>query len=172
VPRHGGFQSDWPRHYLNPRWNSATKIVELRECLPRLEARGDPVDYLDHIRPTWRNELPFDIECEDIRSMVEQIVRVRNDGAAALDVGRILVRLTDNWHSRACQGSVLVLQPVAVVLSKSGLQRCQLALDIFSPVVRPGHQEYAISGIFKQLCYGVRSDSKNKEYRGPVACRS
>ena len=64
---------------------------------------------------------------------------------------------------------VSALQPVAVVLSKSGLQRCQLALDIFSLVVRPRHQEYAVTSIFKRLRYGVRGDAKNKEYRGPVA---
>lgn len=89
---------------FDPAVDLCDKIVELRTLLPPLEVRGDPVDYLDQNRPGWRGELPFDVECEDIRSMVEQIVRVRDDGAAALDVGRHLIRAGDEWRARASLG--------------------------------------------------------------------
>lgn len=87
-----------------PATELCKSIVDLRASLPPLEARGDPVDYLDVNRPHWRNELPFDIECEDVRSMVEQMVRMREDGAAALDVSRYLVRSGKDWVGRASLG--------------------------------------------------------------------
>lgn len=89
---------------FDPAIDLCDKIVELRAHLPPPEARGDPVDYLDQNRPGWRGELPFDVECEDIRSMVEEIVRLRDDGAAALDVARHLIRAGDEWRARASLG--------------------------------------------------------------------
>lgn len=89
---------------FEPATEFCEKIVELRACLPSRETRGDPVDYLDKNRPTWRDELPFDVECEDIRSLVEEIVRLRADGAAALDISRHLVRAGDDWCPRASLG--------------------------------------------------------------------
>ena len=89
---------------FDPAIELCDKIVELRRSLPPPNARGDPVDYLDQNRPRWRDELPFDIECEDIRSMVEEIVRIRDDGAAALDVNRHLVRIGEEWQARASLG--------------------------------------------------------------------
>lgn len=86
---------------VDPAIELCDKIVELRRSLPPPDARGDPVDYLDQNRIGWRDELPFDVECEDIRSMVEQIVRTRDDGAAALDVNRHLVRSEGGWQARA-----------------------------------------------------------------------
>jgi hypothetical protein len=89
---------------FEPAIDLCDKIVEMRASLPPPETRGDPVDYLDQNRPGWRDELPFDVECEDIRSMVEQIVRLRADGASALDVNRHLVRVGDDWRAHAVLG--------------------------------------------------------------------
>jgi hypothetical protein len=89
---------------FDPAVDLCDKIIDLRASLPPTEARGDPVDYLDQNRLGWRDQLPFDVECEDIRSMVEQIVRLRDDGAAALDVSRHLVRADDEWQARASLG--------------------------------------------------------------------
>ncbi|HLG82488.1 MAG TPA: STY4851/ECs_5259 family protein [Bradyrhizobium sp.] len=90
---------------FEPATELCDKIVELRACLPPPGVRGDPVDYLDQKRSNWRNELPFDVECEDIRTMVEEIVRLREDGAAALDVVRTLFLCDDGeWCPRASLG--------------------------------------------------------------------
>lgn len=98
--------SDRLAHALfEPATELCEKIVELRACLPAQQERGsDPVDYLDQTRPNWRNELPFDVECEDIRTMVEEIVRLREDPGTALDVVRTLVLSDDGWHPRASLG--------------------------------------------------------------------
>ncbi|WP_157384579.1 STY4851/ECs_5259 family protein [Nitratireductor soli] len=89
---------------FGPAIEFCENIVALRASLPPPDARGDPVDYLDQNRPGWRAELPFDVEYEDIRSMVDQVVRLRDDGDAALDVGRHLVRVGDEWRARASLG--------------------------------------------------------------------
>ncbi|MEY9360920.1 hypothetical protein ABH994_003641 [Bradyrhizobium yuanmingense] len=90
---------------FEPATELCEKIVELRACLPAQHERGgDPVDYLDQTRPNWRHELPFDVESEDLRSMVEEIVRLREDPGAALDVIRTLVLSDDGWHPRASLG--------------------------------------------------------------------
>ncbi len=90
---------------FEPATELCEKIVELRVCLPAQQERGsDPVDYLDQTRPNWRHELPFDVEGEDIRTMVEEIVRLREDPGAALDVIRNLVLSDDGWHPRASLG--------------------------------------------------------------------
>lgn len=89
---------------FDPAVDLCDKIVELRRLLPPVEARDDPVEYLDQHRHGWRGELPFDVEGEDIRAMVEQIVRTRADGAAALDVTRHLLRTEEGWQPRATLG--------------------------------------------------------------------
>ncbi|MDR3571046.1 MAG: STY4851/ECs_5259 family protein, partial [Candidatus Pacebacteria bacterium] len=86
---------------FEPAIELCEKIIELRRSLPPANERGDPVDYLDQNRPCWRDELPFDIECEDIRSMVEQIVRIRDEVATALGINRNLFRIADEWRARA-----------------------------------------------------------------------
>ena len=92
------------RALFEPAVDLCNTIVELRRSLPPPDVLGDPVDYLDQNRPGWRDELPFDVECEDIRSMVEQIVRTRDDGASALDVNRHLVRVGEEWRAQASLG--------------------------------------------------------------------
>lgn len=89
---------------FEPAVDLCEKIVELRRSLPPSDDRADPVDYLDQNRPNWRDELPFDVESEDIRSMVEQIVRIRDQASAALDVKRHLVRIGKEWQARAALG--------------------------------------------------------------------
>lgn len=77
-------------------------IVDLRASLPA-EARGtDPVAHLDACRPGWRDALRFDVEQEDVRTLVDRMVRLREAGGAALDVERSLVRDDDGeWTARA-----------------------------------------------------------------------
>ena len=89
---------------FEPAIDLCDKIVELRRLLPPMEIHSDPVQFLDQHRHGWREELPFDVECEDIRAMVEQIVRTRADGAAALDVTRHLLRTEEGWQPRAALG--------------------------------------------------------------------
>lgn len=67
------------------------KLVELRALLPT-NSSGDPVGTLDKTRSSWRSELPFDMESGDMRAMVEQIVRVRDEATAALGTKRYLSR--------------------------------------------------------------------------------
>ncbi|AQR74191.1 hypothetical protein BXU08_11485 [Sphingomonas sp. LM7] len=46
--------------------------------------------------------MPFDVEQEDVRTLVERMVRLRETGGAALDVERTLVRTGDGeWTARA-----------------------------------------------------------------------
>jgi hypothetical protein len=110
---------------FEPAIELCEKIVELRALLELPESRDDPVGYLDQIRPGWRNELPFDVECEDIRAMVEQIVRIRAEGTVALDVHRYFVRSGDKWQARASLGlfgriDVRRLPPLVVAAVESG----------------------------------------------------
>jgi hypothetical protein len=77
-------------------------IVNLRATIPAEARSGDPVAFLDAHAPSWRDALPFDVEQGDIRTLVERMVRLREDGSAALDVERTLVRTTENeWTARA-----------------------------------------------------------------------
>nr|WP_246452695.1 STY4851/ECs_5259 family protein [Sinorhizobium mexicanum] len=89
---------------FDPATELCEKIVEIRASLPSKEVRGDPVDYLDQSNPSWRLDLPFEIEGDDIRAMVEEIVRVREDGSAALDITRHLTHSGDEWIARASLG--------------------------------------------------------------------
>lgn len=68
-------------------------VVELRRLLPQgtLLAREDPIVILDRTQTGWRERLPFDVELEDVREMVETIVRARADRKEGLAVTRRLV---------------------------------------------------------------------------------
>jgi hypothetical protein len=79
-------------------------LAELRASLPQAQRQSDPVNYLDQHRPGWRLAIPFDVESEDIRAMVEEIVRLRESTSGALDVTRHLVRRGDGWSPRASLG--------------------------------------------------------------------
>lgn len=79
-----------------------TAIVALRSEVPDSERRSDPVAWLDAERPSWREDLPFDVACDDVRALVEQMMRLREGSAAGLDIVRRLVRLADGkWLERA-----------------------------------------------------------------------
>lgn len=86
---------------FEPAADLCTRVVGLRTCLPPPAERGDPVSYLDSKRPHWRDELPFDVESEDIRTMVEEMVRLREDKAAALDIVRTLILCEEGWLPKA-----------------------------------------------------------------------
>lgn len=87
---------------FEPAVGLCENIVELRACLPQDQQRGsDAVDWLDQMRPHWRDDLPFDIEGEDVRTMVEEIIQLRDSSIAALDVKRTLTKSADGWHARA-----------------------------------------------------------------------
>lgn len=86
---------------FEPAAELCEKVVELRASFPPGESRRDPVTYLDEHRPDWRNELPFDVESGDIRTMVEQIVRIRDERSTALNVVRYYVRAGEVWQARA-----------------------------------------------------------------------
>ena len=53
------------------------QVVQLRALLPREHSCGGPdaVATLDASRPGWRAELPFDLDEQDVRVLVEDLVR-------------------------------------------------------------------------------------------------
>ena len=76
------------------------QVVRLRALLPREHSRGGPdaVATLDARRPGWRAELPFDLDEQDVRVLVEDLVRARaGDEARALSVLRRLRRSDMTW---------------------------------------------------------------------------
>lgn len=75
-------------------------IVELRAGVPR-EAGLDPVQLLDARRPGWRSELPFDLEEQDVRRLVEDLVRVRREESHGLDVTRRFRKSDAGWTAYA-----------------------------------------------------------------------
>jgi len=84
---------------VEPATELCETIVRFRALLPA--DASDPVGTLDKLRPLWRDELPFNIESEDIRAMVEQIVRVREEGTTALSIKRYLLLVGTDWQPRA-----------------------------------------------------------------------
>lgn len=74
-------------------------VVELRRVLPDGAVSGvdDPISILNRQQPDWRDRLPFDVEIEDVRSMVETIIRVKADRSAALAVARRLMSTKTGW---------------------------------------------------------------------------
>ncbi|OWJ63610.1 hypothetical protein BWR60_28640 [Inquilinus limosus] len=87
---------------IEPAIELCGAIVDLRKTIP-IEARGgDPVTFLDAHDPGWRDALPFDVEQDDVRTLVERMVRLREGDRGALDVERTLVRIGENeWTARA-----------------------------------------------------------------------
>ncbi len=78
------------------------KVAELRRVLTtqERELQLDPVHRLDTIRPGWRKELPFDLEEQDFRALVDDLIRVRGIESDALAATRILRREGRNWRAR------------------------------------------------------------------------
>jgi len=75
-------------------------ISELRAGLPQVDP-ADAVQRLDSLRPNWRDELPFDLEEQDVRRLVEDLVRARRDEAGGLGVVRRLRRSDAGWSEYA-----------------------------------------------------------------------
>jgi hypothetical protein len=77
-------------------------VAQLRARLPEgLGASIDPVQRLDVISPQWRSELPFDLEEQDVRLLVEDLVRVRRGDAEGLTTTRHLRRSGPAWTATA-----------------------------------------------------------------------
>lgn len=77
-------------------------IVELRAEIGVETATGeDPVARLDLIRSNWRDDLPFNVEERDVRTLVEQMVRVRAAPADGLGVARRVIKADGAWKAMA-----------------------------------------------------------------------
>ena len=76
-------------------------IADLRAGLPRESSGVDAVQQLDASRPSWRSELPFDLEEQDVRRLVEDLVRVRREESHGLTVTRNLRKGGDGWTPHA-----------------------------------------------------------------------
>ncbi|TGQ36495.1 hypothetical protein EN859_021780 [Mesorhizobium sp. M00.F.Ca.ET.216.01.1.1] len=88
---------------VEPAVALSTVIVRFRQQLPPLHERNDrdPVLHLDSVVPAWRNDLPFDLEEGDFRSLVEDLVRTRRVEGGALAASRLLRRTAEGWAPRA-----------------------------------------------------------------------
>lgn len=75
-------------------------IAELRRALPP-SGPTDPVQRLETVRPDWRTELPFALEEQDVRRLVEELVRVRKEETTGLEVLRRLRRSGNGWNEFA-----------------------------------------------------------------------
>lgn len=79
-----------------------TALVDLRRIVRDQNADGgDPIAILDAARPEWRAQLPFELEPQDVASVVEQLIRASRDATSALFVTRRLHREGGTWASTA-----------------------------------------------------------------------
>lgn len=76
-------------------------IVDLRASVPEGPAGLDAVQRLDLARPEWRKNLPFDLEEQDVRRLVEDLVRAQREEGRGLDVIRRLRRTDAGWAAYA-----------------------------------------------------------------------
>ena len=74
-----------------------TAVVDLRKVLSSNEQGIDPIALLAARRPNWRRDLPFEVEEEDVKSLVEEMLRTMADRSAALLVTRCLRRIGQAW---------------------------------------------------------------------------
>ncbi|MDX8541537.1 STY4851/ECs_5259 family protein [Mesorhizobium abyssinicae] len=72
-------------------------ITDLRASVPPGPEGEDAVQRLSRVRPDWPAELPFDLEEQDVRKLVEDLVRARHQDSRALDVVRRLRRTDSGW---------------------------------------------------------------------------
>jgi hypothetical protein len=73
-------------------------VADLRRRLTAADAPGfDPVQRLDSVCPNWRSELPFDVETNDVRLLVEDLVGARTVEASGLGVVRRLRKSERGW---------------------------------------------------------------------------
>jgi hypothetical protein len=77
-------------------------IAGLRASLPTGPAgHDDPVAALDATRPGWRHDLPFDLESEDVKTLVEEVLRARLERTSTFGVTRRLHLRGSEWDARA-----------------------------------------------------------------------
>lgn len=87
---------------FEPAIDLCAAIVNLRASISAETRDLDPVPHLDAQQPGWRKALPFDVEQEDLRTLIERMVRLRETGGAALVVERdLVVRAEGGWIPRA-----------------------------------------------------------------------
>src|SRR5690606_17159158 len=61
-------------------------VVELRTRAAGGPAGLDAVQRLDLVRPDWRKDLPFNLEEQDVRRLVEQLMRAQREKSQGLEV--------------------------------------------------------------------------------------
>jgi len=76
-------------------------IVDLRTSVSEGPAGLDSVQRLDRLRPSWRQDLPFSLEEQDVRRLVEELVRAQRDRSHGLEVVRRLRRTDGRWGAFA-----------------------------------------------------------------------
>lgn len=114
-------------------------VVDLRAGIPEENRGQDPVTYLDGARPGWRATLPFDVEQEDVRTLVEQLVRFRKDQGAALDLRRALIpEASGQWCPRVSLGLEGELDPrrVPAVVAGALVEGRRLRIFARPPLAR------------------------------------
>lgn len=72
-------------------------IADLRASVPEGPEGVDAVQRLNSSRPDWPAQLPFDLEEQDVRKLVEDLVRARPPESRGLDVVRRLRRTERGW---------------------------------------------------------------------------
>ncbi len=79
-----------------------TALVDLRRIVRDHGVEfADPIAVLDGAEPDWRVQLPFELEPQDVASVIEQLIRATRDPASALFVTRHLHRSGEVWTSTA-----------------------------------------------------------------------
>lgn len=108
----GRFNVDDLRPVLTPL------ATELSDALCRLKrevlaagplARQAPLLHLDEHHPRWRDSLPVDISGEEIRDLVEGVIKEPSGSGSALDMRRVLRLKRGEWEAAVrieLQGSV------------------------------------------------------------------
>lgn len=79
-----------------------TALVDLRRIIRDYGVEfSDPISVLDGAQPDWRAQLPFELEPQDVASVVEQLIRATRDPTSALFVTRRLHRSGETWMPTA-----------------------------------------------------------------------
>lgn len=63
-------------------------VVALRVAAGGNSGDTDPVRRLELVRPDWRSDLPFDVEEQDVRILVDDMIRVQRPDSRGLNVVR------------------------------------------------------------------------------------
>jgi hypothetical protein len=94
-----------PESLVDTLFEAATSlcraIVELRTSVSDGPSGLDTVQRLDRVRSNWREDLPFNLEEQDVRRLVEELVRAERDLTRGLEVVRRLRRTERGWTAFA-----------------------------------------------------------------------